>query len=340
MHADSHSTIDRHLLDRYLSGECDAVEIEQVRGWLASHPDQAARLNRPAVLSAREVDAGRERIAGRIASRADRGSAGRGSASPSLRAHEGSHAWTPRPSFFRLSTISTVIVGAIAVIFGWYAGVARMREHRQLYTMTYYSTGNGERANITLPDGSTVILNVASRLAVPGDYAAGNHTVRLSGEAFFSINHHDGKPFTVVAGSTATRVLGTSFVVRYYGTDTSAMVAVRDGKVEVDRTVVTANRLAEVWRTGRTQLRPSDASAYTFATGTLTLTNLSLKQAVVELDRWYDADIRLGDPSLARRHMEGEFSAGALTDLAAILELTYNVRVVRDGRVLTLYPKQ
>ncbi|HXC24982.1 MAG TPA: FecR domain-containing protein, partial [Gemmatimonadaceae bacterium] len=67
---------------------------------------------------------------------------------------------------------------------------------------------------------------------------------------------------------------------------------------------------------------------------------LPLPAAIVELDRWFDADIRLGDPMLEKQRIKGEFAAGSLADLSAILELTYNVRVVRDGRVLTLYPRR
>ena len=205
---------------------------------------------------------------------------------------------------------------------------------------TYYATGNGERANITLPDGSIVVLNVASRLAVPADYAAGNHVVHLIGEALFTVSRHEKTPFTVLAGSTAARVLGTSFVVRSYSADTSTIVAVRDGKVAVGTAVVTANRLLEVAGNGLPRVRQSDASPFTFATGTLTLTSMPLTAGIVELNRWYDTDIRLGDSALASRRIEGEFAAGSLSDLAAILELTFNVHVVRDGRVLTLFPRE
>ena len=44
----------------------------------------------------------------------------------------------------------------------------------------------------------------------------GNHTVRLIGAGLFTVSHHDGAPFTVIAGATVARVLGTSFVVRRY----------------------------------------------------------------------------------------------------------------------------
>ena len=211
---------------------------------------------------------------------------------------------------------------------------------RAALSVLTYSTGDGQRANIMLPDGSTVALNVASRLEVPVDYAVGNHTMHLMGEALFTVPHHEGMPLaTVIAGATTARVLGTSFAVRHYATDTTTIVAVHDGKVAVGTTVVTAHRLMEVGRKGLWHLQSSDASLFAFATGTLTLNDVPLSAAIVELDRWYSADIRLGDATLEKRRLKGKFTAGSLGDLAEILELTFDVRVVRDGRVLTLFPR-
>jgi transmembrane sensor len=205
--------------------------------------------------------------------------------------------------------------------------------------METYTTANGQRATITLADSSTAMLNVGTQLDVPADYAAGNHTVWLRGEALFTVSHHGGRAFTVVAGSTVTRVLGTSFVVRRYVSDTVTTVAVRDGKVSVGPTVVPAAWMAEVGSNRVARIRGMDRSLFGFAAGVLTLDSMSLSNAIPELDRWYNADVRLGDPSLAAQPVEGDVSAGSLGELANILELSLDVRVVRTGRVLTLYPR-
>ena len=232
---------------------------------------------------------------------------------------------------------ATLLIATLGVVVGWHERGQRFLS-RTSHTVSTYATANGQRATITLLDGTTVVLNVASRLDVPKDYAAGNHTVYLSGEALFTVSHHDEKPFTVVAGTTITKVLGTTFVVRRYGTDTAVTVAVRDGRVAVGPTVVTAARLVEVGHTGRAHLGVATPSLFSFATGVLALDSMPLSAAIPELDRWYDAQIRLGDRALETKPIEGNIPAGSLADLTAILELT-DIRVVRDGRVLTLYPR-
>ena len=242
-----------------------------------------------------------------------------------------------RPSLVSVAAF-VLIVGVLIGV--WDAG-ARHSIHSAAHSGLVYSTGNGERATISLPDGGTVALNVASRLEVPLDYMAGNHAVRLTGEGLFTVPHQDGAPFTVLTNTTATRVLGTSFVVRRYPTDTATMVAVRDGKVAVGPMVVAAQQMVEVGHNVMARVRPAAASSFTFATGVLTLDGVPLSAAITELDRWFDADIRLGNPALAAQFqsVHGTFAAGSIGNLTEILELTNHVRVVRNGRVLTLFPR-
>lgn len=234
---------------------------------------------------------------------------------------------------------AAVLLGVLLTVTGWRMGERQISQNTAASMMTY-ATGNGERATIALPDGGTVALNVASRLEVPMDYMSGHHTVRLVGEGLFTVSHHTGAPLTVIAGGTHAQVLGTRFVVRRYATDTAAMVAVQDGKVAVGATVVTANQVAEVGQRGVPHIGRADGSLFTFATGMLTVNGLPLPAAIVELDRWYDADIRLGDSALAKMSLHGTFGSGSLGDLTEVLEATYDVHVVRQGRVLTLYSKR
>ena len=237
-----------------------------------------------------------------------------------------------------LAAFAAVILTAAALLTGWRHRLGLLHRGLARASYTTYATTNGQRATITLPDGNAVVLNNASRIEVPTDYGAGHHVVRLPvGEALFSVTHHVGTPFTVVAEGITTRVLGTSFLVRHYREDTATTVVVVEGKVTVGSVIVTARQSADVDQHGVARLQAADESRFTFATGVLTLGVTSMAKAIPEFNRWYDADIRLGDPSLANREIEGRFIAGSLTDLAAILKLTLNVRVVRDGRVLTLY---
>jgi ferric-dicitrate binding protein FerR (iron transport regulator) len=230
-----------------------------------------------------------------------------------------------------------VCIAVVGIIAGWQLSTTHFGSRRAA-PMTTYVTTNGQRAHVVLSDGSNVVLNVASRLMVPADYSAGNHVLRLDGEALISVAHHSAAPLTVISGGVSTRVLGTSFAVRHYKTDTSVTVAVAEGKVAVGKTVVTAHQLATVRHDGTVHMGVSNASQFSFAVGVLTLPRMRLVDAIPELNRWYNVDIKLADPVLRSHPVEGRLPAGSLTDLENILGLTLDVRVVRDGRTLTLYP--
>jgi transmembrane sensor len=243
--------------------------------------------------------------------------------------------------------VGVVLIGVV-VVQRWRDGHVGTAERSTFPPLTY-TTGMGQRATIALPDGSRVMLNVASRLDVPSDFAAGNHVLHLDGEASFAVTHHERMPLTVVANGITTRVLGTNFVVRHYDSDVATTVAVRDGRVSVDRAghtdafgparpvVLAAGDQIHVDAVGAAQIGAMDPQAFAFENGVLSLTQVSLRDAIPELNRWYDADVRLADPSLGGLVLTSRLSAGSAAELVRVLELTFDVRVERDNRVLTVY---
>ena len=334
--------LDLTLLERYCSGTASVEEKERLEGWFSGHPEQrpwyetfksTVRQGRPVMPEERVNTALAEFL--RVVIERDQ----------TKRLEKA----TPTPKTGRFSLRSSgwylaigCAMSVLLLAFGWRISASHLRRYipGSQTTYTTYATTQGQRATITLPDSNTVVLNVGSRLEVPTNYGAGNHVVRLAdGEALFTITHHRDAPFVVTAGRVTARVLGTSFIMRHYGTDTAAIVAVRDGKVAVGSTILTAHRLVEIGKSGTPHVQAVDEAPFTFATGTLTIDGLALPDAIVELDRWYNADIRLGDPTLAKRHVNASFSAGSVNELAENLGALYDVRVVREGRVLILNPR-
>lgn len=251
---------------------------------------------------------------------------------PVARSGSAAHPWRRYTGY----TIGAFIASLILVFMGWQISELRYGS-LSVTSMSTYTTGNGERATVTLPDGSSVSLNVGSKLQVPSNFASGNRTVTLSGQAFFSVVAQSEAPFTVISGPSITRVLGTTFSVRHYEKDTAATVLVRDGKVSVGATTLIGGQQVSVSPYGTSPVRSADISGFSFTKGVLILDGISLVDAIPELNRWYDAEIRLGDMAFVNKEISGGFEAGSISDLMKILELMYDARVVRDGRYLTLY---
>jgi len=86
---------------------------------------------------------------------------------------------------------------------------------------------------LTLPDGSSVILQPNSQLTYERRFDKAQRTVYLRGEAFFEVAKNRQRPFLVHANELWTKVLGTSFNIRAYADDKNVTVTVRSGRVAV-----------------------------------------------------------------------------------------------------------
>lgn len=94
-----------------------------------------------------------------------------------------------------------------------------------------YSTSVGEQRSTKLEDGSFIYLNTHSKVEVHFSNEARN--VRLvRGEALFVVERDSSRPFTVTAGDTTVRAIGTQFNVRRRARG-DAEVAVVEGSVQV-----------------------------------------------------------------------------------------------------------
>lgn len=226
----------------------------------------------------------------------------------------------------------------ILVAFSTWLFTSNDGETRSSDSFTY-ATSNGEQASVLLPDGSSVLLNVGTRLTVPADYSASRRSLQLDGEAFFSVEQSAKSPFTVYAGSSATRVLGTRFSVRHYASDTAVVVSVQEGRVSTQSLVLSANQSATVSGLGVASRRPLQPGEFSYISGILTLDYQPLIQAVPELNRWYDVDIRLASPDLAHERILGQFRKGSVSELMNIFEVILDLKVERSGRIITLYKR-
>jgi len=118
-----------------------------------------------------------------------------------------------------------------------YIGVSDLLFRKDMSAPTVqYSTLQvplGTKYELTLPDGTDVIVNAGSTLKFPVNFAGNTREVALSGEAYFDVRPDAKHPFNVLAGNKRIEVLGTRFAVRNYATEPVKTVILKDGKVRV-----------------------------------------------------------------------------------------------------------
>ena len=96
-----------------------------------------------------------------------------------------------------------------------------------------YFTRVGETETIDLDDGSTIVANTDSRLSV--EYSETERRVTLDrGEAYFDVEPDPNRVFSVIAGDTTVRAVGTAFSVLRDGATIEVLVS--EGAVETTGT--------------------------------------------------------------------------------------------------------
>jgi transmembrane sensor len=96
-------------------------------------------------------------------------------------------------------------------------------------------TQKGSRTHSVLADGTTVWLNVGSKLFYENDFNGTTREVRLEGEAFFDVVKQPDRPFIVHTSGIDIRVLGTAFNVKSYPDDKNVETTLYRGLVQVFR---------------------------------------------------------------------------------------------------------
>ena len=93
----------------------------------------------------------------------------------------------------------------------------------------------GQKANLTLPDGTKVWLNSATHLSYDAEYNKSDRKIYLDGEAYFDVRKDPEKQFIVsTAHQSAIKVLGTKFNVKAYRDSEEITTTLIEGKVHFE----------------------------------------------------------------------------------------------------------
>jgi len=351
---DTYTDDERRLLDRFFTGDCTAEEQHAVRAMfdrrVAAVRDveawrtAARRIDRDGDRHAAALDADALYVS--LMSNADAGHhmsrrhvPGHGGASIGRR--------TRRPYRYTLG-VAVALVAAVVVVL-----VTMVGRHREtdVPVSRVYTAAPGQRATITLADGSRAILGPATTLTVTNGPRAGID-VQVSGEALFTITHHVDAPFRVHTTNMMTRVLGTTFFVRQYRNDDVARVVVVEGRVALrgmrdsvavgeDR-VLTRGVVSVVDDSGHTRITPSVAidDYLGWTTGKLVFRDTPVHEIAAELGRAYGVEIRVADSVMGSRALTWTvpISERSLSAVLGGLAEVLGAHVVRRGQQITLIP--
>ncbi|MEJ7644780.1 MAG: FecR domain-containing protein [Chryseolinea sp.] len=327
---DSLNPIEPELLVRFLSGETNHEEQNQVKQWIeADHQNKKYFEELSAIwkasAAAADFDAAflkndwkkiHERINTKVARSRKQG--------------------LQRSLFYNLARVAAVLM----ISFGLY--LLTQKIYKPFPTKELVAESSAGKKIFTLPDGTTVFLNANSKLTYTEKFNDRQRAVTLEGEAFFEVTPNPQKPFHIKTGAVTTEVVGTSFNIN---TKTkNIVVTVVTGKVlfyknKADAITMTVGEQGIYSDKGLEKTANSDLNFLSWKTNILIFKNTSLTKVVEDLNRHYGSHVQIASRVLESCTLTSTFQHQTLEQILQELEVVFAIELERDGAIIMLQGK-
>ncbi len=234
---------------------------------------------------------------------------------------------TRRNSWWRLSAAAVTVVAAAGLAFFLLRGDG-----------TVTLTAAADKKEVILPDGSKVFLNRNSQVSYNKNFSKGNRDVVLEGEAFFDVKPDAGQPFTVNAGASSTKVLGTSFVIKAYN-DNPVQLNVVTGKVAFsgkntagEELVLSAGHSA-ILQSDKApqQIQNTDPNFMAWKENRLSFNKVPLYKTFTAIEEYFNVRIVVTDSSILNLDYTGNYDNPELKELLEVISVAAEVKVTNEG---------
>lgn len=314
-----------HIFDRYMSGETSPDEVMLLKSFL----DNDLNLNR--WLESRIMDSSdtinpdiQMRMLENIRSRTDYDTIGR--KNKNIRFY-----------FRRVSNIAAILLPVVIIFSAYLYLKPRKAESFEIIA------NKGEKASLTLTEGSMVVINSASKVTYYNNYNTKDRFLKLDGEAYFDVMYNPDKPFIVECGDVQIRVLGTSFGIKAYENEDNISIVLNSGKVRLttpkeDIEMTPDDRVIYYKASQTTSIEKVNAGDYIdWRQNRLRFENESLETIMKTISRMHNIDIVFEDFLLKNRLFTGTLDNTNIESVLNAIKLTSSINYRMKDGVVYLY---
>jgi len=230
-----------------------------------------------------------------------------------------------RTWFRRASVVAVSTAAVIAIIIGSVNFFRYMNE--QQVTLAEITTSFGEKRQVTLPDGTLLVLNSCSQVRYPDRFVARNEKM----------------PFVVRTKRLDVQVLGTRFDVKSYSTDEIVSVSVESGKVQVDLPEAMMRLTAKEQVlintvSGEYSKKTEDRGVAVWMKGGLRFYSTPIRDVAKELERVYNCRITFAPGQDFNNLITGEHDNKSLEAVLKSIEfISGDIKYKKEGINVLLY---
>ncbi|TAN12463.1 MAG: DUF4974 domain-containing protein [Chitinophagaceae bacterium] len=355
----------KELLSKYIAGETDEKETEEIERWLEEDPEHFREFERlwdlwhtvstATNLFRFDVDKGWKALMEKRAA-AENGDLSKNSA---------------RRNFFKkIVIISGSMAAVMLVLIGtglWWKmsdkHVLSLKDVKDISvsevpkegadSFSYeknriiISTAPGQQKKLRLSDGSVVWLNSNTTIRYDNENNAAR-ILYLSGQAFFDISHDPEKPFIVKTDHATIKVLGTRFDVTAYPRDPVTEAVLTQGSImftteadnrKISKHLIPGEKVTMNYLSGRLNISEVDTSFYSsWKEGVLLFRDETFADVATAMEHKYNITITFRDTSLRNKKLNGYLQKESLQEALKALQLTLQFDYTIIGNKVIIYP--
>ena len=279
------------LLLKYIDGDCTDLEKVSITNWLDADPENMKEFL--ALRKLRDITIWNAPPVIEISDRTG----------------EKKSIWSGKRIFFEVLKIAAILL--IGIFASRYIFPESKPEN--VIVMQSIHVPAGQRAEITLVDGTKVWLNAKTTFTFPNYFSESSRNVTINGEGFFDVSSNKHKPFIVKTDKYDIKVFGTKFNVMAYSGKGIFETSLLEGSVEVMKTGVTKGIFIKPYEQifqGKDNLVMSpidNMNHFLWKDGIISFNNESFTDIVKKLELYFDLKIDVKNEKILNYQCTGKF---------------------------------
>lgn len=203
---------------------------------------------------------------------------------------------------------------------------------------------SGEKAAITLPDGTKVYLNAATSLSYPNDFGLYQRDIHLTGEAYLEVAKDAERPFHVHTDDVEIEVLGTKFNVNSYPDQDEVETTLIEGAVKLttknnsQHPIIMKPSQKVIYSKKNRQLSSLQTTGYfetAWTRGELVFRSAKFSDIIEKLKKRYGADIQISGDKYDTDLFTGSFKEEYIHGVLKLLQMHYQFTYTeKNGKIL------
>lgn len=201
----------------------------------------------------------------------------------------------------------------------------------------------GQRASVTLPDGTKVWLNSHTQIVYNSNYGMEDRVVDLHGEAYFEVAKDKEHRFIVKAGGLDVEALGTTFNVKAYKEDDGVIATLFSGSIRAttgkQSVILSPAQQVAFSRESETLVVNSPeniAYASMWRDNELAFKGETLSEIAIRLNRLYNVQIEFKSEKIKQYRFSGVIKNNSLDNVFEIISLTSPIMYESLGDTIIL----